>query len=398
MFYLFTHNDLDGVGCGILARLAYGNKAEIKYNSVGGLEHQLERFLERAAERAGDEDFLCITDLSVGKEMANKLTEYESEGKQLQLIDHHKTALYLNEFSWGEVTVSDKEGRLASATSLFYEYLLKRDLLQDSGGVGEFVELVRQYDTWEWDQNNNQKAKQLNDLFFLVSIEEFEKRMVERLAQSSAFEFDDFESRLLQMEAEKIERYIRRKGREIIQTFIGNYCTGIVHAESYHSELGNELGKEHSHLDYIAILNLGGKKISYRTIHDNIDVSAIAGKFGGGGHAKASGSPMDKEAFRVYIEEVFAMDPIRPDASRNLYNIKESGIGTLYETRQGETFFIYLHSGGTWRAERNGSDMGHEFSSFIEAERHLKRKFSAYLARDEAFVNYLARHYVSGKK
>ena len=98
------------------------------------------------------------------------------------------------------------------------------------------------------------------------------------------------------MEEEKINRYIRKKNRELIQTFIGDHCVGIVHAEMYHSELGNELGKENSHLDYIAILNMGGKKVSFRTIHDHIDVSAVAGGFGGGGHAKASGCYHDRRS------------------------------------------------------------------------------------------------------
>ena len=82
--------------------------------------------------------------------------------------------------------------------------------------------------------------------------------------------------KLLNMEEDKIERYIRRKKREIVQLKIDKYYAGIVYGESYHSELGNELGKEHPHLDYIAILNMGSKKISFRTIHDHVDVSEIA--------------------------------------------------------------------------------------------------------------------------
>ena len=108
-------------------------------------------------------------------------------------------------------------------------------------------------------KNNLLKAKQLNDLFSLLSLDEFETRMIERLKNEELFEFNEFEQQILKMEEDKINRYIRKKNRELVQTFIGDHCVGIVHAEMYHWELGNELGKENSHLDYIAILNMGGK-------------------------------------------------------------------------------------------------------------------------------------------
>ena len=120
------------------------------------------------------------------------------------------------------------------------------------------MELVRQYDTWEWEKNDNQQAKRLNSLFYLVSMEEFEEKMINRLQTSDHFESHDFEKKLLDMEDNKIERYIRRKRRELVQTEVDHLFAGVVYAESYHSELGNELGKEYPHLDYIAILNIGG--------------------------------------------------------------------------------------------------------------------------------------------
>ena len=290
--------------------------------------------------------------------------------------------------------MSYEDGRLASATSLFYEYLVEEGMMQRSNSLTDFVELVRQYDTWEWDANENQKAKQLNDLFYLVSINEFEERMVKRLTvtNSDVFEFDEFERRLLEMEADKIERYIRRKGREIVQQFIGDYCTGIVHAESYHSELGNALGKEHPHLDYIAILGLGNKKISFRTIHDDVDVSAIAGRFGGGGHAKAAGCPLDKDGFKLYVEEIFPLNPIRPDASRNVYNLRGTIKGCYYASQDGGHFCVYGQSEKRWFVERNGLEIEIHFPSFNDAERHIKRHYGAFLTKDDAFVDFLINH------
>lgn len=95
---------------------------------------------------------LLITDLSVNDENKEKLNEFYLAGGKVQLIDHHKTALHFNEHEWGHVVVEDKEGKLTSATSLLYEYLLEQELMEPSSAIAEFVELVRQYDTWEWEK------------------------------------------------------------------------------------------------------------------------------------------------------------------------------------------------------------------------------------------------------
>lgn len=395
MYRLYTHNDLDGVGCGIVAKIAFGKDVEVRYNSVMGLDYQIEKLLEN--EKNIKDDFLMITDLSVNDENLIRLDDLAKEGGNVRLIDHHKTALHFNDYSWGRVKVQYEDGRLTAATSLLYEYLQEHEMIQPSQALDEFVELVRQYDTWEWDQNENIKAKNLNDLFFMISIEEFEEKMTERIMNSDTFEFDEFEQKLLDMEEEKIERYVRRKKRELIQTFIGEYCAGIVHAESYHSELGNELGKEYPHIDYIAILNLGGKKISFRTIHDHVDVSAVAGKFGGGGHAKASGCSMGKDAYKLFVQDIFPLDPLRQDAFKNKYNNKSAKQGSLYENKKGDKFFIFAEADDKWILEMNGKPIQEPYPDFQAAENYIKRKYQAWLVHDDIYVEFLKRFYIKTK-
>ncbi|MGE7665521.1 DHH family phosphoesterase [Ureibacillus composti] len=384
MYKLLSHNDLDGVGCGILAKLAFGQEVTVRYNSVSSLNREIEFFLEN-----DDPDmFLFITDLSPNEVNEKRLQAHFKEFSNVQLIDHHKTASHLNDFEWGTVLVEDEEGKLTSATSLFYQFLVANELLAPTEALSEFVELVRQYDTWEWEKNENQAAHSLNSLFYLVSIDEFEEKMIERLQANEHFDFDEFEKKLLSMEEDKIERYIRRKKREIVQAKVGDYIAGVVYAESYHSELGNELGKEHPHLDYIAILNMGGKRISLRTIHDHVDVSEIAGSYGGGGHQKASGCILSDEAYKQFVLETFPLEPIQEDANRNRYNLKESTFGALYQNRRDETFLI-VPKKEEWIIMQNNEKIKQTFSSFAESERYLKRNHEAWLVRDEVFVQYL---------
>ncbi len=213
--------------------------------------------------------------------------------------------------------------------------------------------------------------------------------MLERLKTSEHFDFDEFEKKILTMEEEKIERYIRRKKRELVQTSIGEYFTGVVYAESYHSELGNELGKENVHLDFIAILNMGSKKISFRTIHDHIDVSAIAAEFGGGGHQKAAGCSLIDEAYEQYVAQTFHIEPIPEDAKRNRYNLRFSSFGTMYQNLKEEFFLLYSISDFDWVIEKNKLPLDQIFTSFYEAEWFLKRNYQAWLVKDELFVDYL---------
>lgn len=393
MYKLLSHNDLDGVGCGILAKMAFGKQVKVRYNSVSGLDREVEWFLENEDK----ETFLFITDLSVNEENENKLEMFYQDGGKLQLLDHHKTALHFNEYEWGHVVVEDDEGKLTSATSLLYEYLVTHELIEPSDAIAEFVELIRQYDTWEWEKNNNQNAQRLNALFFLMTIEEFEDKMINRLSSDEHFNFDEFEKKILDMEEDKIGRYIRRKRRELVQSQYGDLFAGIVYAESYHSELGNELGKEYPHLDYIAILNIGGKRVGFRTIHDHVDVSEVAGQFGGGGHAKASGCSLSKEAFQQFVLDTFHLEPIREDARRNRYNVKHSSFGSLYKNRMEDSFFLYPENDQVWALKQNNIKLEQTFTSFEEAERFLKRNYEAWLVRDDAFVNYLMEQIRSNK-
>lgn len=392
MFYLYSHNDLDGVGCGIIAKCAFGEKVDIRYNSISGLNIQVERYLNRIPVQGNPDDMLFITDLTVNSELEQRLDLYVKGGGKVRLIDHHKTADHFNAYPWAQVDVYHADGRPSSATSLLYEYLIKHGMLERTDTMDQFVELVRLYDTWEWESENKIQAKRLNDLFYMISLDEFEAKMVDRLRAHQGFSFDEFEEKILDMEENKIERYIRRKRREMIQTFIGSECVGIVYAESYHSELASELGTGHPHLDYIAILNMGNRKMSLRTIHEHIDVSAVAMRYGGGGHAKASGCTIDDEVFLRFVEEPFELEPMRADAARNHFNVKGSETGVLYESWGDDQIFVYLSRSGQWAVEWNDEPLAFHFASFEDAERHIKRNYGAWLARDEVYVSMLTDH------
>ena len=85
----------------------------------------------------------------------------------------------------------------------------------------------------------------------------------------------------------------------------GKIC-GFVFADRYVSELGNRLCKMHPEIDYVAMIDIDGCTVSYRTVKEDIDLGKnVASLFGGGGHPKAAGSEFSQSIKLKVIDEIF---------------------------------------------------------------------------------------------
>ncbi|MFS0863211.1 DHH family phosphoesterase [Fredinandcohnia sp. 179-A 10B2 NHS] len=387
MIKLFSDSDLDGVGCGLVAKLAFGESVDVSYCSYRNLNERVEKYIENPEHNHAQ---VYITDLAVNEKNEKELQKRYKAGNHIQMVDHHKTAMHFNDYEWGFVKAEYETGKKTCATSLYYEFLLERNLIKQSKGLEEFIELVRLYDTWEWETENRIEAKRLNDLFFIIGLEQFESEMLERLKNATdTFRLTDAEEFLLDTEDKKIERYINSKNRQIVQTFIEDYCVGIVHGEQYISELGNALAKLNPHLDLIAILNVGTKKIGLRTIYDEVDVSEFAKRFGGGGHPKASGCSMGETAFELFVKNAFPLYAIRQDAPQNELNVKENESGVLFVNRKGEKSLVFLGQENQWRVVHEKKMLEPTFANFADVERFVKRNHASGLAFDNELLSYL---------
>ncbi|MDQ1145526.1 oligoribonuclease NrnB/cAMP/cGMP phosphodiesterase (DHH superfamily) [Bacillus sp. SORGH_AS 510] len=388
MVKLFTDIDLDGLGCGLLARIAFGEKVNVYYCSYRNLNKRVETVITNSVNA---EEKIFITDLAVNEDIEKRLNERFQKGKHVQMIDHHVTAMHFNQYEWAYVNPEYDTGNLTCATSLFYDFLIENRMIERTKALEEFIELVRQYDTWEWDQNNNVLAKRLNDLFYILNREKFEEEMLKRLMENKdTFMLTETENLLLDIEDQKINRYIHSKSRQIVQTFVDDYCVGIVHAEQYLSELGNALNNLYPHLDMIVLLNVSGKKMGFRTIHDEVNVAKFAKRYGGGGHPKASGAELTAEAFKLYVENVFDFMPLKPDSDRNEYNVKNSIFITSYQNSQGESSYVIPLDENQFSIIHNGKKLEETFTTFAEAERYIKRNYSSWLWYDQEYLKFLS--------
>ena len=301
MIKLFTHTDLDGVSCEILGRIAFGEDIDVVRCGYGNIDDKVEEFINSDEKY----DKLFITDISVKKELADALNNVSDK---VILLDHHKTALWLNEYPFALVQVEDESVGKMCGAYLFYEYLKKNhEEFNDTLALKLFVKYVRMYDTWEWKEKyDNIIPKRLNDLMYMDGPNEFVDKMIYRLGNNLAI-FDDTDLMKLQIEQTYINSYIAQKDESLIvnDDLFPEYTVGIIFADKYISELGNRLCELHPELDFVVLINMSTLTVSYRTVKNNLDLSAIAKGFGGGGHPKASGSRFDASIINDMLNNIF---------------------------------------------------------------------------------------------
>lgn len=301
MIKLFTHTDLDGVGCAILAKLAFGTEVDIEYCNYDDIDLKVEEYFNSGSE------YEChITDIRINEELAHKIND---SGKKYQLLDHHPTALELNKYEWCKVQIENEDTHIqTSGTEMYYKWLVENNYLEDIGVLNRFVELVTNYDTWRWSTlgEDGLICKQVNTLLYLYGRDKFIDWCISEINSLFFPRLRDSDKLILEIEQKTIDDYVEAKDKQL---FIGDLCgkvCGFVFAEKYASELGNRLCKMHPELDFVAMINMDGT-VSYRTIKDDIDLGKdIAQVFGGGGHLKAAGSQVSKEVQMEIIKKIFA--------------------------------------------------------------------------------------------
>lgn len=323
---LFTHTDLDGIGCAILAYLAFGREnVDIEYCDYSNVNDKVGDFFVKGSPVEYNAVF--ITDISINNELAIYITNEASEPR-VHLFDHHATALGLNKYDWCEVSVmNDTLGIKTSGTELFYNYLIQPEQFERLSvdvicNIDEFVNIVRDYDTWRWKELGKEGiiCKQVNDLFYIYGREKFIDWALGQILTLKLYKgisafpiYSEKDMALLDQKQKDIDIYIEEKNKQLYHRVdeVG-HTYGVVFAERYFSELGNRLCELNPDLAYIAMIDISSGTVSYRTIRDDIDVGGeIAHAYGGGGHPKAAGSTFDKDRIQHTVHGLIFSDKRR---------------------------------------------------------------------------------------
>jgi oligoribonuclease NrnB/cAMP/cGMP phosphodiesterase (DHH superfamily) len=247
-----------------------------------------------------------ITDIRIADELAK---EIDDRFNNFYVLDHHPTALYLNKYKWCTVKIENDNTHIkTSGTEMYYYWLTENGYLQESDTLQRFVELVRNYDTWRWSEIEEEGiiCKQVNDLMYLYGRDKFITWCISEIHDEVFPRLYAADELLLNIKQSEIDKYIEEKNEQIIFSELNGKKCGFVFAENYISELGNKLCKLNPDIDFIAMIDMGTKTVSYRTVKEDIDLgNDIAKLYGGGGHPKAAGSEFSNDIQFKTIENIF---------------------------------------------------------------------------------------------
>jgi oligoribonuclease NrnB/cAMP/cGMP phosphodiesterase (DHH superfamily) len=305
---LFTHYDLDGVGCAIIAKRMFGESVDIELIDANSSSSTVDNWLSSKYDPKVYTG-LIISDLSVSVEVANKI---ENSGlKSYILFDHHKTAEELQKFDW--CIVNDTVDYCG--TNLMYNYFIDKvkqsPVLYDTLiKLKDFVQEVHYYDNWLWLDAGDEKANDLNNLLTILG----KKRFIDRFVKDPSIMFSTSEVALLTLEKEKIESYIYTRSLNIIKTVITipsnnnklSYKCGIAFADKYINDLAHKILNENSDIDVAIVIGFP-YVMSFRTrsTDDAPDLTPLTTYLGGGGHPASGGAPMNNNDLVKVINYLF---------------------------------------------------------------------------------------------
>lgn len=290
---LVTHSKcLDGSVSAILFVAAGGNRKNIIFSDPNDAE--TDEILRNLNKNFGGP--ILFVDVSVSESAAKEVIRDD-----IFILDHHKSAIPLQKFSWCEI---EKENYRCGC-KMFYDWLIDNRLYGKNSIVlkyKELVEIADDVDRWCW---NIKESELISSLFGVLG----QNLLIERFLKNPSIELDSCEMYVVDLEEKKRDEYIKQKKKDL-QIFykkIGDktYKVGFVSTNTHQSRIGSEFCNDLDlDLDFVVLVGL--KSLSFRSRKSgDFDVSKIAKLNGGGGHQSASGSPLKSIFGKDMIELVF---------------------------------------------------------------------------------------------
>ena len=320
---LFTHTDLDGAGCRIIFELVNidnkkGEDYIVTHCQNNTVDDDVMNCLETYKDIINEDTIICFSDIVAHDET---LMYLKDRFKNINIWDHHITN-YPAQLVIPSTTIIDENemGIKQAGTSLIYQYYVEQSLLNpieifdkkyNQSLISEFVDTVRSYDTYEWKETNNMKAKELVTLFFLLGMEAFCKRYVEKLSSEKIDEElisssdMDFVKAKLDNEQANIDRITPD---DVFHINLDGYKTAFLLGGrgANVSELSYQFLQKYPEFDVFAAFLLNeNNKVSFRSVKDNVDVSELAAKLHGGGHKLASGTTLPNDVVKDIAFTIF---------------------------------------------------------------------------------------------
>ena len=303
--FIFTHNDLDGVGCGVIGKY-YFSDAYVQYCSYDNIDDTLLYFLSHN-ENILSEMRIIISDIYYKQENSN-ITEMLRMAGELIICDHHATSAWLNNVDFQHNSfvnvIADSD---VCGTKILFKILDNLYAMPDSTKILEFVENVNSWDVWQWvkqlpetndvvklkDAINHNMSFTLNGAVYFYGIENFVNKML--MYFHNFIDFDDIVSeKLVEFNTKQINSvtdYIKTH-YEYESEHYGKIPYTIIKLNSPNISLASLLCKNAMESDdkFLAIyIDEDKDAVSLRCNVEGIDLSVIAKECEGGGHKDAAG-------------------------------------------------------------------------------------------------------------
>lgn len=294
--FLISDTDLDGGGAVTIAKILYPDM-DFATPQRDDINDTL-----KEAILSSKYNTILMTDCSpTGEDTIELINKFVAEGNDFVLLDHHKTALELNKYAWSRVKV-ETNGHKHSGTELLYLFL--KEIGVDVSKFSEFVELVRCYDTWDWFDKGIQEAEKLNKLYYFLGLERFIMNIAWKIYNNETL-FDKEDDIILKTIDSLDNQYIKEHKTMFETIEYDGMKVGVLFTDKCVSQLGNIICRENPELDFCCLVDLNKNKCSMRSLVGKADVSVIAKKFGGGGHAQASGFSLNSKAKEELLKVLF---------------------------------------------------------------------------------------------
>ena len=301
---VFSHeSDIDGIGCIILAKLAFNDLDYVLLPNVEKLELTFREYLENG--KLDNYNKIFVTDLALFDPALTMVANSSLKDKVL-VFDHHKMSIDKGKdrYSFTKIIEEDENG-LRCGTDLFFEYLVSSNLIKTTRSIEEFVELTRLEDTWEWKEKEElgKIAHGLSYLFNSIGIDEYISRMIKTIKNNfDSFVLSDDDKQIIENKRKEYETTLKEilsKAEYFSDEDNNKY--GIVYSNyEYRNDLPEYIiGLDNPNsIKYLIIVAMdkgeNGQK-SYRSIDKSFDVNKVAMKHGGGGHPASACVAITKE-------------------------------------------------------------------------------------------------------
>lgn len=296
---LFSHNDLDGFGAPLLLKtlqpvMFEDTEFDMTNCGAGRIDEELSRWMQTA--EVGRFTDVYIMDMTPDSDYSFKLLN-ERFANHWLVFDHHESEAELRQKYAANSIVPADPAVNPSATSLVWDWLKQQSSFakvdeQRQKDLAYLVELIRAYDTWDW-QNDPEMCEQerldadnFDQLFWFYPLQDSEE-FVQNVFKTGWQQYQKENQLLIRTLNERRAKYLKSHLKDVLITDIDDRKFGVVYASDYKSEIAHELLVQHPEVD--AALVVSPVSVSLRS-NGKLDVAKFAEKyFNGGGHADAAG-------------------------------------------------------------------------------------------------------------